>query len=442
MKVVVVGAGKMGLPLACQLASMGAEVIACDNNLQLVSSINEGLMPFDEPGVGELLRQGLKSGALRASTNLEDSIIGVDVIIVIVPVLLTAQRRADLSAIEAVTHTISAHLRQGQMVCFETTLPVGTTRARLRLILELSGLRAGSDFDLVFSPERVKSGSVLAHLSNVPKIVGGVTSASAFRGQEFYARYLGAPVINVGTLEAAEFVKLAGMVYRDVNIGLANELAAYAEDLGIHLSSVIDAANTDGETRMLAPGIGVGGHCTPVYPYFLLQDATDRGIAMPLVSNARRINDKQAARLLDRVEQTGLTLADSALLILGLAFRAGVKEHTLSSAFLIQQEAQRRGARTLLHDPMYSGAEIKARGFVPFAMDGGEMPPVIVLNTGHTAYLQPDFAVWREHGVRLIVDGRNFWSSETVRRAGLGYLAPGTATEELVPQDEWRYSVN
>ena len=207
--------------------------------------------------------------------------------------LLTADHQADLSIIHSVTRQIAEGLHPGMMVSYETTLPVGGTRSLIPF-LESSGLKAGIDFDLVFSPERVKSRRLLLRLTENPKVVGGITPAAAERAEQFYRTYLGAPVINVNTLEAAELVgKLAGMVYRDVNIALSNELARYAENVGVDFASVIAAANTDQEAALLTPGIGVGGHCTPVYPYFLLQDADLRGIDAELTSRARTLNDQQ-----------------------------------------------------------------------------------------------------------------------------------------------------
>lgn len=427
MKIALIGAGKMGLPLACQLAWRGGEVIACDINEDLVDMINAGKMPFDEPGVGEILAQAVASGSLRATTDAAAIIPKVDVVIIIIPVMLTAQREADLAAIESVTRTIAAHLVPGQLIVYETTLPVGTTRRVLQPILERSGYRAGVDFHLVFSPERVKSQLVLKHLSQNPKIVGGVNASSASRAEGFYSTYLGAPVINVGSLDTAEFAKLAGMVYRDVNIALANELAIYAESVGLDFSAVAAAANTDGESALLAPGIGVGGHCTPVYPYFVLQDAVKRGVSLPLTFESRRINDDQARRLLDRISGNGNDCQGHDLMILGLGFRPGIKEHSFSSAFLIRDEAVRRGFSTFLHDPLYDAAEIRQNGFAPMHLDG-PLPSTIVLNTGHPQYKEIDFGNWRERGVRTVVDGRNFWSAFEVQEAGLRYIAPGVGT--------------
>ena len=272
MKVAVIGAGKMGLPLACQFAARGASVLVCDVRQQVVDTINAGRCPIDEPGIAELLSAAVERRALLATTDTARAAAESEVIVVIVPALLTPELDADLSILCSVSEQIAAQLRPGTMVSYETTVPLGSTRHRFVPILERSGLRAGHDFDVVYSPERVKSQLVLDHLTKTPKVVGGINSAAAERGAAFYGQYLGAEVTNVGTLEAAEFVKLAGMAYRDVNIALANELACYAEAAGVNFEPVRQAANTDGEAMLLRPGIGVGGHCTPVYPYFLIRD--------------------------------------------------------------------------------------------------------------------------------------------------------------------------
>ena len=252
MKVAVIGAGKMGLPLACQFASRGAKVCACDLRQEVVDAINAGRSLLDEPGVPEVLSAVVRDGHLRATTDTRAAVAESEAIVVIVPAVLDAQREADLSAVLAVTEQVAGGLRKAALVSYETTMPVGTTRERIRPVLERSGLVAGRDFDLVYSPERIKSRTVLQHLSSTPKVVGGITPESAARAAAFYQQYLGAPVINLGTLEAAEMVKVAGMVYRDVNIALANELARYSEALGVDLEPVLEAANTDTETYLLS----------------------------------------------------------------------------------------------------------------------------------------------------------------------------------------------
>jgi nucleotide sugar dehydrogenase len=428
MKVAVIGAGKMGLPLACQFAASGASVIACDTSEAVVEAINAGRMPFEEPGVGDLLRAARQAGTIAATTSTADGVRGCDVVVVIVPVTLTPEQTADLKIIDEVTAKIATVLAPGMMVSYETTLPVGTTRNHLAPILESSGLNAGVDFDLVFSPERVKSQLVLRHLRNVPKIVGGVCPLSARRGEEFYGRYLGARVVNIGTLEAAEFAKLAGMIYRDVNIALANELAGYAEQVGLDFGTVVRAANTDGEAYLLSPGIGVGGHCTPVYPYFALNDARAKGTPMTLTAAARQINDSQAVHAFDRLEKAGVNLSGARILILGLGFRPEVREHTLSPAFLVRQEALRRNAELYLHDPLYTPEETACHGFSYWDLANEHWPEIVILSTAHRVYADADFPQWRHRGVRYVVDGRNFWDPQQVTAAGLQYFGPGVPT--------------
>lgn len=417
MKVAVIGAGKMGLPLACAFASRGAQVIACDVNADVVRAINDGEMPFEEPGMPELLTEVVGGGRLRATTDNNEAITESEVCVVIVPVHLTDTRSADLSIIESVSTQMAESLKPGSLVSYETTLPVGQTR-KLGALIETGGLKAGVDFDLVFSPERVKSQKVLRHLFDIPKVVGGLTPEAGVRGAAFYKEYLGAPVTIVESLEAAEFVKLAGMVYRDVNIALANELAGYAEQVGLDFEAVRSAANTDGEAAILIPGIGVGGHCTPVYPHFLISEARSRGETLRLVETGRRINDERPSQVLDRVGD----LSGKRVLILGLSFRPQVKAAAYSPAFALAEEIRKRGGEVRVHDPLYSDDEVRQHGFEPGDFEGHE---VIVLNTAHEIYASLDFERLARGGARTIVDGRNVWNPERVRAAGLDYVGIG-----------------
>lgn len=415
----------MGLPLACRFAQRGARVLACDVNPAAVEAINRGRPLIDEPGVTGALRAALKNGRLAATTDTRGAVSKSGVVVVIVPVLLTAGRRADLSTLEAATMEVAAGLTAGALVSYETTIPVGTTRAGLKPLLEASGLKAGKDFDLAFSPERVKSGSVLANLALTPKIVGGFNGRSTRRAARFYSRFLGAPVLALDSLEEAEFAKLAGMVYRDVNIALANDLSRYAQAAGLELEPVIAAANTDGESSLLRPGIGVGGHCTPVYPYFLTHHARELGVPQRIAEASRRINDGQSAHQVERLAALWGPLAGKSALILGLGFRPEVKEHACSSAFLLQEALRERQASVGLHDPHYAREEIVSLGFRPGSLDERPAPELLILNTAHRAFAKLDFNRLRRRGAKAVLDGRNFWDPEKVRRAGLFYMGIG-----------------
>lgn len=430
MNIVVIGGGKMGLPLACQMSSKGGQVTVCDTNQNLVGMINAGQCPFDEPELPEKLSQNVSSGALKATVDTASAVSMADVVIVIVPVLLTAANDADTSIIEAVAKTIARSMKPGAMICFETTLPTGTTR-RLATILESEGRKAGVDFDLVFSPERVKSRLVFQRLSENPKVVGSLTPAGEERAAKFYSEYLGAPVIRMGSLEASELVKLAGMIFRDVNIALANELTAYADLYNLDIKAIIEAANTDGETFMLQPGIGVGGHCTPVYPHFLLRDAERKGLPIPITEISRTTNDRRPAAVIARVEKMWGALQDKKVTILGLGFRPGVKEHICSPAFALRDELVARGAEVSVHDPLYDSKEISALGFVPGTPYGSE---VVILNTAHDEYKQMDFSKMKGAGLQLVIDGRNFWDQKNVSSCGLAYLGMGRTSIDKGPQ--------
>jgi nucleotide sugar dehydrogenase len=426
LNVSIVGVGKMGLPLAVWMASRGASVWACDINPRVVSAIEAGVPAIDEPGVHELLHEALAAGRLRATTDTATAVSESDVVIVIAPAVLTDECEADLSNLRSASRDIARGLRPGTLVIYETTVPVGTTREQLVPILETSGLSIGDGLLVAYSPERVKSRLVMRHLKDTPKIVGGFDDASTARAAEFYRTYFGAPVTEVATPEAAEFVKLAGMIYRDVNIALANQLSNYAEAAGLDTVDLFDAANTDGESALLAPGIGVGGHCTPVYPYFLIHDAARRDVDVSMVSAARRVNDGQPERMAERLERYLGGLAGVSVGILGFGFRPDVKEHICSPTYLLEAALRSRGADVRVHDPLYSDEELADHGFSPWTPGSPDWSAqAVILATGHAGFRDLDLADLGAGGLRVVVDGRRFWDPESVAAAGLEYIGTG-----------------
>jgi nucleotide sugar dehydrogenase len=353
------------------------------------------------------------------------------VVIVIVPAILTPERDIDPAILVSVSKILSTALRPGAMVCFETTMPVGGTRRMLMPVLESAGKRAGVDFDLVFSPERVKSQHVLRQLTMNAKVVGGLDAKAAARAERFYADYLGAPVMNVRTLEAAEMVKLAGMVYRDVNIALANEMARYAEVAGVDLTELLPAINSDGEAAMLTPGLGVGGHCTPVYPHFYINDASRRGVKADLAAKGREVNTTQVLHGLDRLEAGWESLAGKRVTILGLAFRPDVKEYIYSPAFALRELLTARGAHVMIHDPLYTEDEIRRHGFTPrTSLEASPTADVLILNTAHRVYRELDFTQLARSGVRAILDGRNLLDPARASAAGIVVVGIGRPFHE------------
>lgn len=273
----------------------------------------------------------------------------------------------------------------------------------------------------------------MRYLSQNPKVIGGFDEQSAAAAASFYKTYLKAPVIDVGPLEAAEFTKLAGMVYRDVNIALANQLATYAEAVGFDAESIFEAANTDGETALLQPGIGVGGHCTPVYPHFILGDAARRNVDLSLPANAREVNNLQAARAIARLDSAIDGLAGRRVGVLGLGFRPDVREHICSPTFLVDAALRSYGAEARVHDPLYTDAELASHGFTPWHPDllSDWAPEATVLMAGHSAFADLDLETLRDVGLRVVLDGRRFWRPDAVKALGLTYIGVGRADMPL-----------
>ena len=422
-RVAVVGLGKIGLPLAVLYASNGARVLGCDLNPGTVAAINEGSCPvFGEPGLEEALSAALLQGRLSATTDTTAAVRDSDVVVIIVPVGIDESRRADFSNLDVAAEAVGRGLKAGTLVILETTVPVGVTRGRLRRrLMAASGLRSAGDFLLAYSPERVSSGSMLRDLHTYPKLVGGIDAASVEAAIAFYRRVLDAEVMPVSDAETAEFAKLAESVYRDVNIALANELARSADQLGIDFNEASAMANSQPYSHLHAPGLGVGGHCIPVYPYFLPEGTSD------LVTLGRRINDSMArygVDLLDSalIDQTGVGLRGRDVLILGLAYRGGVKEATLSSTLLVAKALEERGAQPLVHDPLFSDAEIQALGLKPAQLTPDFEAEAIVLQAAHSEYRQLDLAAL---GCSVLLDGRRALDRSEIEAAGIRYVAIG-----------------
>jgi nucleotide sugar dehydrogenase len=416
----------MGLPLACVFAKHGASLTVCDVDPELVRCIEAGECPYEEPGLPALISTLHRAGRLRATTDTTLASSDSDAIVVIVPAHLTPDRDIDLSVLQAASADIGKGLRRGTLVVYETTVTVGATRQRLIPILEQrSGLRAGPDFHVAYSPERVKANLILSRFETTPKVVGGLDDASLARATALYRDFLGAPTDDVGTLEAAEMTKLLGMIYRDVNIALANELSAFCEAAGVDFERARAAANCDGEASLLLPGIGVGGHCTPVYPYFVTRESRRWGITQRIAEAARDVNDTQPARQLDRIAAGWKPLAGQRVHILGLAFRPGVKVATFSPAYALRNHLCERGAIATIEDPHYTDAELRRLGFEPGTAVGAG---VVVLNTAHPEFADPDFHAWRAGGAGAVMDGRNLWRQDNAESAGLLYFGIGRAS--------------
>lgn len=429
MTVTVVGLGKIGLPLAVQFAGRGHHTVGADVDDAVVRAVRAGRPPFPgEADLAERLAAVVGDGSLEATTATAAAVARSDVVVVVVPLYVDAGGNPEFSALDAATREIGRGLRAGTLVTYETTLPVGTTRNRLAVELqEASGLRAGADYSLAFSPERVSSGHVFHDLARYPKLVGGVDAGSGRRAVAFYDSALEFAaredlprpngVWDLGSAEAAEFAKLAETTYRDVNIGLANQFALYADSIGIDFLAVAEACNSQPFSHLHRPGIAVGGHCIPVYPWFYLRGDP----AATIVRAAREANRGMPERCVDLLAERYGDLRDAIVVVLGACYRGGVKETAFSGVFGTVEALRRRGARPLVEDPLLSAAEIRGLGLEHY--EPGTVVDAAVLQADHAEYqeLMPGDLP----GVKVVLDGRGVLDPD--RWPGVSVLSVGRA---------------
>ena len=431
MHIAVIALGKIGLPLAVQFADRGHDVVGVDVNQAVVDLVNAGIEPFPgEAHLQEKLSELVASGRLRATTDYADAVPGADAVVIVVPLFVNDTTwEPDFAWMDAATRSLAEHLTPGTLVSYETTLPVGTTRTRWKPMIEdVSGLTEGQDFHVVFSPERVLTGRVFADLRKYPKLVGGLSVEGARRATEFYEQVLefderpdlARPngVWDMGSTEASEMAKLAETTYRDVNIGLANQFALFADRVGVDVYAVIEASNSQPYSHIHRPGIAVGGHCIPVYPRLYLSTDSDAEI----VRSARLLNASMPARTVEHAAGVLGNLDGLTAVVLGAAYRGGVKETAFSGVFATVTALRERGARVLVHDPLYSDDELRGLGWEPYTL--GDAVDLAILQADHAEYraLSPADLP----GVRLLVDGRN--ATDAARWSGVPRLVIGGGT--------------
>lgn len=430
MRIAVVALGKIGLPLAVQFADSGHEVVGVDVNQKAVDTINAGLEPFPgEAHLQEKLAELIPAGRLRATTDYADAIPDADAVVLVAPVFVDDETwEPDFQYMDAATRSLAAHLTPGTLVSYETTLPVGTTRTRWKPMLEEgSGLAEGTDFFLAYSPERVLTGRVFEDLRKYPKLIGALSTEGNRRAREFYEAVLQFDerddlprpngVWDLGSTEASEMAKLAETTYRDVNIGLANQFGLFAASHGIDVYKVIEACNSQPYSHIHRPGIAVGGHCIPVYPRLYLSTDPDADI----VRTARMLNASMPERLVAQAESMLGSLDGLRAVVLGAAYRGGVKETAFSGVFPTVDALRSRGAQVTVHDPLYSDDELRSLGFEPHVL--GAPADLAILQTDHADYRA--LAPADIPGVRLIVDGRN--ATDASLWAGTPRLVVGAA---------------
>jgi UDP-N-acetyl-D-glucosamine dehydrogenase len=382
MKIGIIGLGYVGLPLAVAFAEAGCEVVGLDVDRVKVEALNEGRSYVEDVPDATLEPLAEK---LRATGEYAD-LAPCDAVVVCVPTPLTDSREPDLSYLVDSAEALAEVLRSGQLVVLESTTYPGTTRERVAPILEGSGLKAGSDFHLAFSPERIDPGRTDFTVKTTPKLVGGLTPESTERARALYAEICDT-VIVLSSPEAAELSKLLENIFRSVNIALVNELAQLCHRLGIDVWEVIDAAATKPFGFMrFEPGPGMGGHCLPVDPFYLAFKAREADFYPEFIELAGKVNQAQPAFCVERIERAlnsaGKPVQGSKVLILGAAYKAGSGDVRESPALKMIRLLKALEADVSYHDPYVP--ELAGHGLVSVELEPAlAAADLVVIVTAH-----------------------------------------------------------
>ncbi len=350
----VIGLGYVGLPLAVEKAKAGFRVIGFDVQKEKVDMVNAG-----HNYIGDVVNEDLKAlvdaGMLSATTDFAEAA-RCDCVCICVPTPLDAHQQPDISYVRSSTESLMPFVHKDMLVVLESTTYPGTTEELVRPILERSGLKCGEDFYLAFSPERVDPGNLIYKTKNTPKVVGGCTSECTEVAAVMYEAVLEAPVYKVSSPAIAEMEKILENTYRNVNIGLINEMAILCDRMGINIWEVVDAAKSKPYGfQAFYPGPGLGGHCIPLDPYYLSWKAREYGFHTSMIEASMMVNDRmpeycvdRAARILNGMKKA---VCGTKVLVLGVAYKQDIDDFRESPAISVIEELLKRGAEVEYYDP-------------------------------------------------------------------------------------------
>ena len=421
-KVCMLGLGYIGLPTACTLANSGLRVVGVDTNPHVINTLRNGDVHIHEPGLRDLVQNAIRSGNLTVSPTPEEA----DAFIIAVPTPFYEHeqgeydgmqyRLADMRAVTSATEAVVPYLRPGNLVILESTSPPCTTIDLVAPILERSGLRAGVDFYLAYSPERVLPGQILRELTENARVIGGVTPSSAQAGRDLYACFVRGEIVLTDAT-TAEMVKLMENTYRDVNIAIANEFARLAEQFGVDVWQAISFANRHPRVKILNPGPGVGGHCISVDPWFFVEAAPEHA---RLIHTARRVNDGQPHRTAAIVANAlSGDLQGKRIAVLGLAFKPEVDDLRESPAIEVAQLLAQAGAQVRAYEPYKPEEQVAGIETLPTLEAALAEAEALILMVNHAQFSQLDpNAVARLTPARIAIDTRGQWDAAAWQAAG------------------------
>ncbi len=446
-KICFIGLGYIGLPTASTFAIHGLKVLGVDINPHVINTLNKGEIHIHEPGLRDVVTQAIQSGNFSFSTHPEPA----DVFIIAVPTPFMDDaygeyngekyKLADMRAVTSATEAIVPHLRQGNLVILESTSPPLTTLNLVKPILERSGLKAGVDFQLCYSPERVLPGQILRELIENARVVGGITPESAKAGHELYATFVKGEIIETDST-TAEMVKIMENTTRDVNIAIANEFSRLAEKFGVDVWEAISLANRHPRINILNPGPGVGGHCISVDPWFFVEAAPE---LTPLIYQARMVNDGQPHFVVEKVKQAFLAqaavpggnttkniLEGKKIAALGLAYKPDVDDLRESPATEVVHLLQKAGAKVKAWEPFKPDADMKGIDMASSLHDAIKDADAILLLVNHTEFkkLNP-IDIAQATNARLVIDCVHAWDAAEWQSAGFNLYLLGDSKSKI-----------
>lgn len=432
--VAIIGLGYVGLHLVMHFVKAGANVIGVDVDQQKIDSLKGFVCPIQVRELTKKLNKVINNNcSFKVTTDTVEAVKKSDVCIVAVPTPVDKNRIPDLSYVEKACAQIGKGLKAGSLVILESMVPPGTTDNVVKPILEgASKLKAGKDFGLAYCLERIDPGNTKHRLDNIPKVLGGVDRRSADVAAAVYSVIVNAEIVKVKNCRTAELVKLVENIYRDLNIAFMNEIALVCEEIGVDVLEIIDSASTKWSFHPHFPGVGVGGHCLPNNPYYLLNAAKDKNARLKLVRLAREINERMPYHvvelIIEALNETGKTVKGARVTILGVAYKADIDDYRETPAKPIIAQLQRLGAHVTTYDPFVKFplgfSNIKTARTLKEAIRNSDC---VVVVTDHSAFktLTPTHMAKYVKMPAAVVDGRNVFTPEEVEAAGMIYRGIG-----------------
>lgn len=412
-KVSIIGMGYVGFPLACAIAKNDYDVVGIDLDESKINKIINKISPIGDKQAEE----DVKKVNILASTNIS-SIENSDILIIAVPTPVKEDKMPDLSIVRAATKSILPFLKQGQIIVLESTVNPGVCDEEVLPILESTGFKGGVDFDLIHCPERINPGDEKWNVYNIPRNIGGTSIEGTKRAADFYRSFINAEINEMTSLKVAEATKIIENTFRDINIAYVNELAKAFDVMGLDIVEVIEsAANKPFAFMAHFPGCGVGGHCIPVDPYYLIEKSKISGFDPEFLKMARDVNNSMPKFTIDKLilglNELGLSVKGTKIGLLGLSYKANVADLRESPALIIQKELEKLGADLMICEPYLKNSE-ELENIL-------ENCEALILATNHREFIE----VRNWNNIKLIVDGRNCLDKEEIKSKGILYRGIG-----------------